>query len=46
VWNGPQESPDSHAPSREENAAAKITAAVKRKAEEHPEQPPAQLLKS
>ena len=46
VWKGPQEYQHGHAPNREQNAAAKVTAAVKRKAEEHYEQPSAQLLKS
>ena len=46
LFKGPKEAPHSHPPNREETAAAKITASVKRKAAEHPKQPPAQLLRT
>lgn len=41
-----RQSPHTHAPSREAVAAEEILQKVKRKATEHPEQPPAQLLRS
>lgn len=46
VIKGPNESSHSHAPNREESTADKITTGIKRKAEEHPEQRPAQLLRN
>jgi len=44
VIKGPSELKHSHPPNREKTAAEKIMAWLKRKAQEHPEQPPAQLL--
>ena len=41
---GPTESKYSHPPNQEENEVEKLTVRIKRKAEEHPEQRPAQLL--
>ena len=46
VIKGPNESKHSHPPNREETAAEKIIAQIKRKAAEHPEQRPAQLLRT
>ena len=37
VYKGPEQLEHSHPPNREVSAAAKITAAVKRKAAEHPD---------
>ena len=45
MFKGPRESEHTHPPNQEENAAEKLIAAVKRKARDHPEQPPAQLLR-
>ena len=39
-----KESVHSHAPNVDENSAEQLAKSLKRKAEEHPEQPPAQLL--
>lgn len=41
---GPTQSPHSHAPNFNEGEAEKILGKLKRKAEDHPEQPPTQLL--
>ena len=41
---GPNESPHSHAPNRD--AAEKALTRMKRKAEEHPEMPPVQIMRA
>ncbi len=46
VIRGPAESSHTHPPSQEQCKAEKVLTRVKRKAEEHPEQPPAQLLRN
>jgi hypothetical protein len=46
VLKGPKESPHTHPPNREEAAADVVKEKIKRKAEDHPEQPPAQLLRT
>ena len=46
VIKGLNDSKHSHPPNREETAAEKITARIKRKVEEHLEQHPAQLLRT
>jgi hypothetical protein len=45
VFKGPDQSEHQHPPNVEENIAAKVRTAMKRKAADHPEQPPAQLLR-
>lgn len=46
VFKGPDKSVHLHPPNVEQNVASKLTQSLKRKAEEHPEQPPAQLLRT
>lgn len=46
VLRGPAESQHSHPPNREECAAETVTQTLKRKAREHPELPPAHLLRT
>jgi len=46
VVKGPKKSKHSHPPNREESATGKLTSQIKRKAEDHPEQPPTQLLRA
>lgn len=46
VLRGPKDSPHTHPPNREEAAADVVMEKIKRKAELHPEQPPAQLLRT
>ncbi len=44
IFKGLTESLHSHVPNIDENIADQLATSIKRKAEEHPEQPPAQLL--
>lgn len=46
ITKGKREDHTSHAPSWEEVEAAKLVSSLKRKAAEHPEAPPAQLLRT
>lgn len=46
VFKGPRESPHSHPPNQEECGAEVIKSGLKRKAEENPEQPPAQIIRT
>ncbi len=46
VIRGPIESSHTHPPRQEQCKAEEVLTRVKRKAEEHPEQPPAQLLRN
>lgn len=46
VFQGPDESEHTHPPNEEESVAAQLTISLKRKAKDHPEQPPAQLLRT
>ena len=43
---GPDKSPHTHPPSREETKAEELTQTLKRKAEEHPEQAPSQIMRT
>ena len=43
---GPNESPHSHAPNHDAVAAEKALTRMKRKAEEHPEMPPVQIMQA
>ncbi len=45
-FKGLAESPHSHPPNIDENIADQLAASIKGKAEEYPEQPPAQLLQT
>ena len=45
IIKGPQQSPHNHAPDREEIEAIRIGGRLKRLAQEHPELPPAQILR-
>lgn len=45
VRKGPQHSPHSHASNYEEVEAVRVVAGMKRTAEEHPEMPPAQIIR-
>ena len=45
IIKGPTESKHTHPPNQEECEAEVITQRIKRKAKEHPEQPPAQLIR-
>lgn len=46
VIKGPGHAPHSHPPNREEAEAEVVLVNIKRKAEEHPEQPPTQILRN
>ena len=46
VLRGPADSQHSHPPNQEECAAETVTQTLKRKAKEHPELPPAHLLRT
>ncbi len=46
IFKGPEESLHSYPPNVDENIADQLPTSVERKAEEHPEQPPAQLLQT
>ena len=46
VYKGPEESKHTHPPNLEECRAENIKQNLKRRAEEHPEQPPAQIIRS
>jgi len=46
IFKGPKDSEHTHPPDVDENSATKLAASLKRKAEEHPEQPPSQLLRT
>ena len=46
VQRGPTESEHSHAPNVDENEAQILTSRIKRRAEDHPEERPAQMLRS
>lgn len=46
IFKGPQDSVHTHAPNREETKAVVVTQDLKRKATEHPGQPPSQILRN
>ncbi len=46
IFKGPAESSHTHSPNINENIADQLATSIKRKAEEHPEQPPAQLSRT
>ncbi|KAL7299220.1 hypothetical protein TKK_0007815 [Trichogramma kaykai] len=46
VLQGPAQKPHPHPPDVEECSAEKVKFSIKRKAEEHPEEPPARILRS
>ena len=45
VIKGPEQSEHNHAPNREEVESEKLRGRLKRAAENHPDQPPAQILR-
>lgn len=46
IFQGPEQSEHEHPPNYDECRAEKVKLNLKRKAEEHPEQPPAQILRT
>lgn len=46
VYKGPSQSGHTHPPNVDENTANQLRASLKRKAADHPEQPPSQLLRN